>query len=262
MKIAELSLTNICNFSCDYCKSEASHIRDIRGKGWDFAGAIVDFAPWLKFVREHLHGYILLVTGGEPLIVQGIAQFVNDLSETNHVIVTTNGSSLGAVYPRINPNVKFRISLHPEQRTPAPFLNSIQHLEKSNILVNYVLHPRHIECGKYFEYISLLSSSRIPFEVTNFDGMYKGEAFHNLHPIYEGLITPREPMADSLEIVVVWPDGRIYSCHGKHTEDGCIGSIHMGDFDKKKTCSHRCRFVDMTSLCPMFDAVPRITGSH
>jgi hypothetical protein len=256
MKLAELAITNQCNYTCDYCKSEASHLKDRFRKGWDFAGPIVDFAPWLLFVKLHLKDYIIQVTGGEPLLVQGIVGFVNELAKTNRVVINTNGTTLAEKFSQFDPGVKFRVSYHPEF-LQHNFAETVSKIPRERLLVNYVAHPRHILAYKNWEHVETLQELGVDYEVTAFEGAYNGNYFRCFNEIYEGITTDRLPMDSDFELVVIQPTGLVFDCHGTMNP---IGSIHSGVVDLS-SCKKRCMIPDGSSLCPMFDNVKRIFKS-
>lgn len=258
MKLAEFSITNQCNFSCDYCKSEASFVQDRFKKGWGFAGPIVDFHDWIEFSKRELSGWIIQVTGGEPTIVQGFATFVTELLKTNEVIINTNGTNLHNVLPDIVGKPKLRISYHPEFRKGdfgALIRDALRYVPKENILVNYVIHPRHIGSGKCFDYMGELQEIGIPFEVSPFEGSYIGEYYRLFHEIYDGLKSVSQKMASEFDLLVVAPTGSIFDCHGSRAP---LGNIHTSY--NLNPCSKRCRMPNGDSLCPMFDNVAKLFG--
>lgn len=258
MKIVEFAITNQCNFSCDYCKSEASLIQDRFKKGWAFAGSIVDFKDWIGFAKRELSGWIVQVTGGEPTLVQGFAEFITELLKTNEVVVNTNGTNLHNVLPEIVGAPKIRISYHPEFRKSdfdTLIRDALRYTPKENILVNYVIHPRHIESGKCFDYMEDLRRAEVPFEVSPFEGSYSGEYYRLFHEIYNGLKSEPPKMANNFDLLVVNPLGDIFDCHGSRVS---LGNIHT--HYSLNPCRKRCQTPDGNSLCPMFDNVAKLFG--
>lgn len=255
MQIAELSLTNICNFACSYCTSEASYIRARKGKNWSYAGPVVDFSPWLKFIQTHLAGYIILVTGGEPLIVQNIAEFLNDVSTTNGVFVNTNGANLQSILPLISESVKFRVSLHPDSRRLSEFRAVVSGLATDRVLINYMAHPSHLDSRVYFECVEFLKGLGKPYEVTAFEGSFAGRQLSCTDQFYFGLTTTRVTMAQEFKKICIHPDGRVFPCHGETAQ---IGDVYANALNISAACNNRCRYIDESSLCPIYDPAAKL----
>lgn len=261
MKLADISLLNSCNLACDYCKSGSSPVRQNNTAGaWDVSSPVLDFAPLVSFIRTHLPDYILQLTGGEPLTIAGIEYLANDLSNTHTIIINTNGTLLPNKYNRLDPRIKLRISLHPEQRPLETFSKYLDGITPDRVLINYVLHPRHIKNDKYITYLQWLDSCGFPYEVTPFEGMYLGKGYRLYHEIYNGIRTPPVTMIKEFQIVVIQPNGKVYPCHGELDHDKPIGDVYTGEFDSLSVCNNRCRMPNFDSLCPMFDPVIRILG--
>jgi organic radical activating enzyme len=257
-KIADISLLNSCNFSCDYCKSGSKPVRQNSAFGaYDIESPLLDFAPLIRFVRTYLDGYILQITGGEPLTVAGIEYLINALAETNKIILCTNGALLKQKIGRIDNGVFFRVSLHPEQRELSAFSEQLDGIPKDRYMVNYMAHPRHIRTGKVFGYVEYLEDFGCNFEVTPFEGMYLDKLYRLFDPIYEGIRTPPVMMGKQ-QIAVIQPNGRVFPCHGVLDHDKPIGDVYANVLDAEKVCSHRCRMPNDESLCPMYDPIHRI----
>ena len=257
LKLADVSLLNACNFSCDYCKSGASPVRQNNPNAWDVNGPILDYYPLINYIKNNLSNFIIQITGGEPLIMSGVEYLLNELVKENQVIVNTNGSLLKQKFSRINENVFFRISLHPDQRTLTEFAIQLKDIPKDRFIINYVLHPRHIRSGKCFEYIDWLEYSNYNYEVTPFEGSYNKESFRLVSEIYNHIKTPAVLMGEQ-EIVVIKPNGLVFPCHGVLNDEKSIGDIYTGRFDISGVCNHRCRTPDDKSMCPSYDPVIRI----
>ena len=260
MKIAELCITNQCNFSCDYCISDAAFIRKRPEKSWDFSGPCVEFAPWYEFVKRHLSGYIIQITGGEPLLVGDIHNFINDIVDLgNIVVVNTNGSIIQERLPYINPNVIFRISYHPEQRSNDKFVEHLSGLDKTKTIINYVIHPRHIENGTVEKNLEFLDSLGFIYEANGFEGNYNGKPYKFYLDYYNKYSSGLEK-AEQLEMVVVQPHGAIFPCHGMQAMGkASIGNIHTGRFDPSGVCKNSCSTPDgLLSVCPVQNPIARI----
>lgn len=255
---ADISLVNSCNFSCDYCKSGSKSVRENSPYGaYDIESPVLDFAPLIKFTHTYLDGYVLQITGGEPLTVAGIEYLLNDLAKTNKIILCTNGALLRQKLPRIDDRVFFRISLHPDQRELSTFSEQLRGIPKDRYMVNYMAHPRHISTGKVFGYIEYLKDFGCNFEVTPFEGLYLDKSYRLFDPIYEGIRTPPVIMGSN-KILVIQPNGRVFPCHGVLDHTKPIGDVYENLLDVSAVCSQRCRLPSGYSLCPVYDPIHRI----
>jgi MoaA/NifB/PqqE/SkfB family radical SAM enzyme len=258
IKLADISLLNSCNFHCDYCKSgaKATRLNSESGHAFDVESPVIDYAPLIDFVRTHLKGYIVQISGGEPLTAPGIEYLLNELCKTNRIILNTNGSILPQKAHRINSNVFYRVSVHPEQRSVERLAEDLDSIIGKPYLVNYMVHPRHIRSGMYSNIIEDLEKFGIDYERTPFEGVYAGKAYRLFHECYVGFVEfPRE--AKQMEIVVIQPNGRVFPCHGILDLDRAIGDVYTNTIDHSKICSNSCSTSGL-SLCPLFDPVSRI----
>ena len=87
MDYLRISVTDRCNFRCQYCMPEDIQFQD--------SGELLSLDEMLVFARACLMVGVtkVRVTGGEPLVRKGIPQFVRDLKALGfeEVTMTTNG---------------------------------------------------------------------------------------------------------------------------------------------------------------------------
>lgn len=256
IKIADISLLNACNFNCDYCKSNANHVRQNNKHNiWDINSPVLDYYPLLQFIKTHLNDYIIQLTGGEPLLMPGIEYLVNEIP--NQVIINTNGSLLSNKINRFNKNIFFRISMHPDQRPIDKFKDQLDTIKEHKFLINYVLHPRHLRNGLFFTYREWLHKSGYNYEITPFEGEYDKEYYRLFNTIYDNLITYPETMEDQ-EIIVIKPNGLVFPCHGVLDDKHPIGDIYSNEFNKAGICKLSCQTPNHLSICPTYDPIVRI----
>jgi len=257
-KIADISLLNSCNFSCDYCISKSIHTRKNNDIGmWDINSPVLDYYPLLQFIKNNLSDYIIQISGGEPLTMSGIEYLLNEAVNINQVVVNTNGSLLPLKYNRISDKVFYRISMHPEQRDLDTFKEQLKNIDSNRCMINYMVHPRHIRNGKFFEYKQWLDESKYHYEITPFRGNYNNEFYMLLNDVYKDVITPAVTM-EYQEIIVIKPNGLVFPCHGHLDDNKSIGDIYTGRFDKSVICNHRCRTPTDKSMCMTYDPIIRI----
>lgn len=248
----DVSLLNSCNYHCDYCKSGSLHSRQNNDAGvFDVNGPVLEADTLIDFVWGKLGGHVIQLSGGEPLTHPSFGYILSEISKTNKVIVCTNGSLIHKYKKFLsNNNIVWRISYHPEYRKDD--FDCVMNLVVNSCakyIVNYVCHPRHIENGKVFEYMENIKTYN--HTVSEFDGNYKNVNYRLISDIYEGICTPLKDVTFDLNMVVIKPNGLIYSCHGQ-TENS-IGNIYTGDYNGY-SCKMKCK-VSNKSLCQTYSSV-------
>ena len=80
-------VTNGCNFKCDYC-NEVHH------------PTTLPFSSWAKIVQEYseMGGGIIHVTGGEPSVVKGFANYITETGKYPNVQFHLNTNLYGIVF--------------------------------------------------------------------------------------------------------------------------------------------------------------------
>ena len=258
IKHCDISLLNSCNFSCDYCKSSSQYVRKNNSVGvYDVNSPIIDSDFLIKYIQDNLEGYVIQLSGGEPLTHPAIGFLLREITKTNKVIVCTNGSLLKIHESLLKiENVLWRISYHPEYRKDC-FRDVIELVKRYNVhyIVNYVLHPRHIESKKYIEYISDIEDYK--FEITEFEGFYKGKHYRLFDKIYNNIRSEIPLKTFELEMMTIRPNGLVYTCHGRVLP---IGNVYTNEF-KEEVCNATC-MVNNISLCPTYGAVKRMVVNN
>lgn len=156
-------------------------------------------------------------------------------------------------YKYLDERIKFRISLHPDQRELSEFVEHIKDIDSDRFVINYMAHPTHIKTGKVNEYITFLSGLDVPFEVTAFDGIYNSETYKVYSELYTNIIDMPPVVIGVTEILVIRPNGKIFSCYGDCETE--IGDVYKNLLDFNKICRHNCKTSERISLCPIYDGV-------
>ena len=185
----------------------------------------------IYYVKKFLPEFDLVISGGEPLLYPGIDKLIKILTETNDVILLTNGSLIQK-HPDLlkNPRVFFRIGFHPDFREMDEFYENISFIKQHTDLyvVNYVHHPRHAARKKDIEFVNLLKEWDFRYEVTPFKGEYKGQQYDYHEGVYDEnfLSVPYSdivPSGDKLvpgeSFLTMYGDGNVWSCHRKKTQN-------------------------------------------
>lgn len=292
-KVAEISVSNFCNFACDYCISNSSNkkipthsdgsariFKDLRynergivdfrrikkyglvirggiGNTYNFGiinsdgtidrdgdhvleTDIIDYSKLLNFIRTKLVGWVIQVGGGEPLHNPQITNFLFELVKTHRVILMTNLSLIGShksILDIDSDSMYYRIGFHPEQYPISGYLRNLNILRDAGkqYIVNYVLHPRHLNNGLAKAYVDVLRDNEINHEVTRFKGVWDGASYPTTkidnrelellspHSIeYNVELNPNTP---GTSYISIYPDGNVYQCS---TKTMCMGNIYRG----------------------------------
>ena len=260
--IVDVSLLNSCNFHCSYCISKSLHAEESPAGRYEIKGCAIDPDPLIDYIRKHFNGAIIQLSGGEPLTYLPITYVVKELLDTNTIIINTNGALIKNLPKLYELPINWRVSVHPEQREIEALYIDIDPLVKTNnnILLNYVLHPRHMkdDASYAFNIITYMESKKIPFEITGFEGTYKDKEFRHFDPAYDG-ITTELPRIIPVEFTSIEADGRVYGCHasggGGHNS---IGNIYTDTLNIDSTCTHNCFGPEFRSWCPSITSVIRL----
>lgn len=258
MKIADICLTSSCNYNCSYCKLGKWHkkakINSETGNMYDINGPVLDYVKVLEYIGKYLNDYILQITGGEPTILPGIELFIKEL-KNKKIIINTNGSRFKEL--KDYENVIWRTSYHKTQVSQEEFKKNIK--TKNNVFINYVLHPEYIENKSFFDDYKFLESLGVPFEISGFEGMYKGRNYRFFDPMYHDFIDYDVPK-DIFNIVVIKPNGRVYPCHGYLNDNEPIGDVYSSTFNGTP-CDKSCGVPFGPSLCPVHIPIKKIKNN-
>jgi len=278
IKIADISLLNFCNFSCEYCIADSvkekpivdenGYIKvldpryDSRGNktplnakrnnvpfedaafnAWVATqnahprGHFLDLNALTRFARTHLDGWLLTLSGGEPLLYPKIEEFIKDITTTHKIVLLTNASLLHIkkeLFELPKERIYYRVGFHPEQRTIESFIHSVDLLKENdtNYIVNYILHPQHIKDGTFQEYIDVLKYNGYPYEITRFEGTWNNERYSCHLPMkdweidiigdykeYASIIPSDSPGSQFLAITA---GGDVFECHNRRYKMGSV----------------------------------------
>jgi len=224
-------------------------------------GHFLDFKAFLRFARKYLSDWTITITGGEPLYYPKVDDFLKELNTTNKIVLLTNLSLIkghkNILTDIPKDRIYYRVGFHPEQRNIDSFKSNVDVLvtHDVNFVVNYILHPQHIENGSYQSYIDMLNESGYPYEITRYEGIYKGEKYSCHEPMkdWEQIIIG-EPSDHLLNIpsntpgsafMLIQADGEIFECAGKGLRLGNVyeNKLHLHPVNKPKCFSR-------TNTCP------------
>lgn len=182
------------NHGIEFCTEEEKKISGFVLSGEEFMKRLeerklghvrdhfLDLDKLTGFIGNHLKGWVVQLTGGEPFLYPAIDSFVLNICKTHRVIILTNLSLMekhldllsipaGALF--------YRVGFHPESRDLNEFLKNITILidAEKQYIVNYVLHPKYIENNSYKDHIAFLEENDIRFQITPYEGYWNDERY-------------------------------------------------------------------------------------
>lgn len=305
IKIADVTLLNLCNFSCDYCISESEKqslylnddgtikIHDLRYNDLGYKnpftarmngvpyeneefnktiegiahprGHFLDFNAMLRFTKKHLNGWLITLSGGEPLYYPKVNEFLKEITKTNKIVLLTNLSLIKANKDILTDiprdRLFYRVGFHPEQRTVKSFISNVDTLVEhdADFIINYILHPKHIEENTYQEYIDILKYNGYPYEITRYEGKYKNDSYSCHHPLRDWEI---DIMGDFNEytneipsntpgsrFIMIQADGEIFECTNKTHR---LGNVYENRLQLRAVNRPSC--FTKKNMCPSIKA--------
>jgi MoaA/NifB/PqqE/SkfB family radical SAM enzyme len=138
------SITNRCNYCCDYCNVYNQHDPIIDYSKW---GPIVHFINNIATKRD----VDLRIFGGEPTIHPDIVNILHAIKILNPILIWTNLSrSLDFLELLIrNKKFRFRCTFHPNYSDVYEFMSKLQLLldRGNDVFVNSMISPEYPEIG-------------------------------------------------------------------------------------------------------------------
>ena len=138
-----------------------------------------------NYIKKHLKGFDIVISGGEPLILPGINEFLNEVTKTNKVKLLSNIRQIKQ-YKSIllNPNIQIKVGYHPEFRKQEEFESNISFMMEhtDNFFVNFVQHPRMMKNDEYNfkRYRKVLDDLGCKYDITMFKGEWEGKKWGTL----------------------------------------------------------------------------------
>lgn len=194
----------------------------------------IDFKMLLPYIQEHLPGWDIAISGGEPLLYPNIDKYLEELSKTHRIILLTNGSLAKDHLSLLsNKNIFFRIGYHPEYRKRTEFIDTVAlfHAYTKQYLVNYMHHPRHRNGNKDDEYIKLLQNYNFNYEISPFKGEFENYMYDyqlglfdrkSISPHFTDHVEQNDKWLPGKTFLTMYGNGRIYSCHNMRSVHGDV----------------------------------------
>jgi len=207
--IAIVSLTNSCNYSCNYCIATSScggyktNKAKVCSKSGitEIRGCILDLDRLLCYLHDFVpEGSTVVLTGGEPMTTPYFTTLARHLDKFYKVIIETNGSQL------------FKL--------PDNLTNSTLHI---------AWHPKMILFEKFVENIK---KAKIPIKLINIAGI--NDEIKGLHEEFEIIVNdgskPELGVAYDGDLIFVRPNGKVMECPG--IEARLVGDVYGGTLNK------------------------------
>lgn len=203
---------NDCNFNCNYCIAGCSRPGADKEKR-------VDFDALLRWLKTYFPECNLHVSGGEPLLHEGLFDGLKKALDAGHnITLFTNGSFLPSQTELLDLPVLWHMTYHPEQQSFESFLKS----------ANLIKNKPHIICEVY-------NAERVPSREA---AAKKYEGF-NFYWIRENCgyidLGVKPDVMDTGNLRTIGIHGEVYPCGGG--SQATVGNIYDMSYDKEKADS-------------------------
>ncbi len=237
--IAHWSMTNICNWDCDYCYGHT--------KG--AARVTVDVNDVMRCLDKAGSGWYVNLVGGEVFLISGFVDICHALTSSGfHINIETNmsvGPILNEFMLKINPSmVRMAASLHIEQREQRAggvdrFVDHVTRFREHGfkVEVQYVLHPRLF--NRLDDDVAHFRALGIAIEPHPYVGLWRNKLYPDAYTRQErGRILALNPTAGNtrnlaakgslckagMSFVAIKQSGEIHRCIGVKEILGNIGN--------------------------------------
>ena len=224
--ISVVSLTNSCNYSCEYCiaTSSCGGYKTNRAKVCskygvtEIRGCVLDLDKLLCYLKEFVpEGSMIVLTGGEPMSIPYFTTLIKHLDKTYKVIVETNGSQL------------FKL--------PENLINTTLHI---------AWHPKMILLEKF---IKNIKKAKAPVKLVNIAGI--NDAIKGLHEEFEIIVNdgskPDLGVAYNGDLIFIRPNGKVMQCPGIAAKQ--VGDVYDGTMNKSDLKPVRYCGIDGYAFC-------------
>jgi len=236
--------------------NDREYIEIVKNTG-NFRHQFLDLDILYDYIRTHLSDWTIALSGGEPLLYPKIDEFITKLVKTNKVILLTNLSLIKNHMELIDlPNLFFRVGYHPQERSSRHFTSVVDILKFNHVpyIVNYVLHPSHVESGEYLDHIKVLDDNDFEYEITRFEGTWKGEEYDKHHDLKEWekeilsshIMSPINVSADEpgQTYLAIKAEGTVFECHDYRVNMGNVydNTLNLEPISKEGCigCDNKC----------------------
>jgi len=203
-KAVVVETTRRCPYRCSYC---IARMNENATDDFELDCNIKKAIPFLKKFGEA--GWTLEFTGGESFIHPDAVAVMNELAETCHVIVLSNGHYLKDIEHKLDERVSLLVTWHPTQIEFEDFYWDCER-EKTEYL--YLVHPASIENGIVEQHFAMFENlAKKPF-IGFFKGSWNGCQYNYRSEIYKQF---PQAFAEHLEkprqMIFVDIQGRVHS---------------------------------------------------
>jgi len=207
---------------------------------------------------------VIQLSGGEPTLHDAFPFIVRTLVDNKYqVVVNTNGNQLRHLNKSYDITfsegkkwklVKWRVSWHTEFRDMDALKKDIEPLNKDDVLVNYVAHPRKIESKEIERDIADLQKCGYKYEITPFQGKWDNKEYDKNNSVYFPYITAFKPGTKSSAIPVnylsIQPNGDVMRCHRVN-----VGNIYENRLrERYSPLISDCKYSNGNTCCGLLQA--------
>jgi len=173
-KNAAISITNHCNLMCGYCIAKINNSND---------RITIDFNRALDLAKLFGNrGWSIEITGGEPFMVDGVIDLLNEMSKHCNLVVLTNGYNLEKNEYRLNPNIGIICTWHSDMQKIENFFHSS---ERENTIYKYVCSPWNLKNGRYEKDAENARLFNGKLYAHSFEGVYEGKIYYPDDVVYK-----------------------------------------------------------------------------
>jgi len=207
--LAIISLTNSCNYSCDYCiatqcgKYSTNRAKVCSKSGvTEIRGCILDVDRLMSYLFQYVsEGSTIVLTGGEPMSVPYFKTLLDFVTQRYKVIIETNGSQL------------FKM----------PILGKL----KYGLELHIAWHPKMIMLEKFIANIKKIKFTGPTIKLVNIAGI--NDEIKGLHEEFEIIENngnkPELGVRFWQDMMFIRPNGKVMECPGACAEQ--IGDVYQ-----------------------------------
>ena len=205
-------VTNKCNFRCLNCVA-----------GCPSDGPEIDFDSMLNWLDKYAKGCCLHISGGEPLLVDGIFEKIKKCIDAGHdVSLFTNGSMIAHNMEMLKLPIKWHITHHAEGMSLGDFLHCI----------GSVKNKKHVVCRLRHGDNALNKKNETEAKYGDFN--FKWIVPYNGYFGYDC----KSKVDVCNKILMIGIDGKVYPC--STVKKGEIGNIYDMTFNTEHTDNFTC----------------------
>jgi hypothetical protein len=228
---------NYCQLACPYCASRSNHWRWYPGLV-PKKNELLDFDRLIQWVKCHTPGAVLHVSGGEPLLWDGIENAIEKVIRADIPATMTTNGLLIAKRPRLlEMPLKWIVTHHKGVNFERWHANAALIREKPHIVCRIINREKDMNADTAAQY----------------------DGFNFCFAPINGLrVMPWEPRALDLNCIasntlhLIEPDGRVFACN--NAKAGQVGHIYTMEYDRGLARGRDAQTRQCSKVCPAYQS--------